>query len=523
MATLSRSDGFWAGAGERRDQSGLSHDPGDDRRNRRRSGSRDDPRSKLRIGLEIHARLCTASKLFCGCANAYGAPPNRHVCPVCLGLPGTLPVLNRGALARALRVAGALGCEIAGESRFARKHYFYPDLPRNFQITQYDRPLAQGGRLPVDLDGNRAVSLQRIHLEEDAGRVVQPGETDAPWRIDLNRAGTPLVEIVTAPDLESGEEARDCVAHLRLILRYLGVGEANLEDGSLRCDVNISLATTSGAPSARVELKNLNSLRAIAAAVAYEARRQGEQRQRGIASLEETRSWDPGTGRTVALRGKEETEDYRYLDEPDLPPVLVTRARIEAIRKVLPELPGPRYRRYRCEYGLGSEDATVIVETPSRAAYFEEVATGLDDPHLAARWIRGEMLALARSAGETADSLPIPPQHLVDLLARVRDGALHRALAKEVLAEMVATGVSAAAVIERHGLRRVAAPGALRATVAGVLAEHEREVVRYRRGKAGVLNFLVGQVMARTRGQADPEVVKRLLRDELAAEDSPEF
>jgi len=470
-----------------------------------------EPAPPLRIGLEIHARLRTTSKLFCGCASAYGAPPNTQVCPICLGLPGTLPVLNRRAVAQALRLALALGCEVAPTSRFARKHYFYPDLPRNYQITQYEEPLGRGGALAVAPDDPRTIPLERLHLEEDAGRIVVTDDTSAPWRVDLNRAGTPLVEIVTAPALRSGDEARAFVAHLRLLVRHLEIGDASLEEGSLRCDVNVSLDDGAAATAPRVELKNLNSLRAIAAAAAHEGRRQAAARDRGETLRSETRSWDPDAGRTVPLRGKEESADYRYLDEPDLPPLRLAEETVAAARAALPELPAARCHRWDEVLGLNREEIAVLLDEPARAGYFEAVAASLGDAPLAARWCRGEILALQRARRLAPDAFPVAPEWLAELLVRVRDGELHASLAKEVLAEMAETGASVASIVERRGLGSAVDHEALAALVAGVVSEQAREVELFHAGKAGVLNFLVGQVMARARGRADPELVRRLL------------
>jgi aspartyl-tRNA(Asn)/glutamyl-tRNA(Gln) amidotransferase subunit B len=467
----------------------------------------------VRVGLEIHARLTTRSKLFCGCANDPAAPPNRAICPVCAGLPGSLPAVNAAAVRQAVRIALALGARVATVSRFDRKHYFYPDLPRNYQITQYERPLATGGVVTL-ADGSR-VPLERMHLEEDAARVRVPAGGGGPWSIDLNRAGTPLIELVTAPVLGSGASAAATVAAVRRLLIHLAAGDGHLETGGLRCDVNVSLAGAPDPAASRVEIKNLNSLQAIARAVAYESVRQAGAANRGAGLTRETRSWDPIAGVTVPLRDKEAVRDYLYLPEPDLPPLELAAADVARLAGELPELPVARERRFRRELGLTAEAARVLVETPERADRFEAVAARLGDPRVAARWLRGEWLAALRAAGlSETDALPSHAE-LAELLVLLRDGTLSETSARAVLAEMLAGGGRAAAIVERRRLHRIDEPATLERWIEDVLAEHPREVARYREGKRALLDYFVGRVLARSDGRAEPREIRDRLRARL--------
>ncbi len=518
-----------------------------------------------RVGLEIHARLRTRSKLFCACAADYGAPPNSRTCPVCLGLPGSLPVLNGRAVELALRVALAVGARPAPRSAFARKSYFYPDLPRNYQITQYERPLAVGGALALGAGPRRRrVRIERLHLEEDAGRLLHGGggPAAAPTRVDLNRAGTPLLEIVTAPDLRDGEEAAELLRRLRRLLLHLEACDGNLEEGSLRCDANVSLggddapgggAAASvrpgagagrppGAPPGLVEIKNLNSFGALRRAVAHEIERQGAVLAAGGRIERQTRGWDATGARTVFLRSKERAHDYRYFPEPDLPPLVVAEALVERVARSLPEPPEERARRLAREHGLSRERADLLCETPELAGYFEAVAADLaggrgDGPggagkggpaaegssrsadaaagRLVAGWLATEVLGHLRRAGLTVESLPVPPGRMARLLRLIRDGVVSRRAAREVLAAMLATGQEPEALVRSLGLERTDDPAELTAAAAAVLAAHPDEVAAYLRGRRGLLAFFMGRLMGRTEGRADPQAARRALLDLL--------
>ncbi len=467
------------------------------------------------IGLEVHARLATRTKIFCGCSNTYGDAPNTNVCPVCLGLPGTLPVLNARAVDLAVRLGSALGCRVASRSIFERKSYFYPDLPRNYQITQQDAPLCTGGGLEIGLPGaRRFVELERIHLEEDAGKSVHDADGT---RIDLNRAGTPLVEIVTRPVLCSADEAYAVLRELRRLVRALGVSDGDMEHGSLRCDANVSLRGEDDAqPGVRVELKNLNSLRGIRRGLDYEIARQSEMIARGEVVTPQTRGWDASRGETYFMRSKESSDDYRYIPEPDLPPLLVPAVVARALRDRLPELPAAREERYVTQLGLSPEVAATLTETTDVSDYFETVAHSLDDPRIAANWVAGEVLRLCGETGVRPGDLGVPPAALVDLLHRIAEGTLSHTAAKTVFAVMAAEGCGAEEVILRKGLGQITDRSVLAAEVARVVEDHPDQVARFRDGKTGVADWLVGRVMAATGGRADPVLCADLVRSYLA-------
>jgi len=475
-------------------------------------------RPLARIGLEVHVRLRTRTKIFCACANADGGEPNTRTCPVCLGLPGSLPVLNARAVALALRLGSALGCRVPARSDFARKSYFYPDLPRNYQITQHARPLCEGGVLGIGPpDARREIPLQRLHLEEDAGKsLAGPAGT----RVDLNRAGAPLVELVTRPVLRAAAEADLFLRELRRLVRALDVSDGDMERGSLRCDANVSVAPGPDAPPGpRVELKNLNSLRGVRRAVAYEIERQGARLARGEPLREETRGWDDARRRSVFQRTKEESADYRYFPEPDLPPLRIDAAEVDALRAALPELPAAREARYVRELGLAPELAATLVETPAVAAYFEATAADLEDPRAAAAWTAGEVLRVCGETGASPARFPVTPARTADLLRRVADGTLSRSAAKTVFDRMAHEGATAAYVLAREDLSRIGTRADLDSVVARVLAENPEQAGQYRAGDKGVLNWLVGRVLAATAGRADPRLAADLLREALGGPD----
>jgi aspartyl-tRNA(Asn)/glutamyl-tRNA(Gln) amidotransferase subunit B len=473
------------------------------------------------IGLEIHAQLQTASKIFCGCSTAFGAPPNTHVCPVCLGLPGALPVLNRAAVDHAIRAALALGCRVNERSIFARKNYFYPDLPKGYQISQYEQPLASGGALDFETPGGRRrVGITRVHLEEDAGKSLHEGFPDSDRRtyVDYNRSGTPLIEIVTEPDLRSAADAAEFFATLRTILVWLGVNDGNMEEGSLRCDANVSVRPTGASTlGTKAEVKNLNSFRFLQRALEYEIGRQVDLVERGARVLQETRLWDAGAGATMSMRSKEEAHDYRYFPEPDLPPVVVDAARIQRIEAEMPELPDARRRRFIAVLGLPAYDAAQLTQSRAQADFFE-AAIGAGAPARAAsNWIRGELARALKDARLEIARSPVAPERLAGLLALIDDKTISGAMAKGVFEKMFATGTPAADIVRAEGLAQIDDAAQIAAVIAEVLERERDAVAQYRAGMAATFGFLVGQVMRAAAGKANPKRVNELLRSALEA------
>lgn len=473
------------------------------------------------IGLEVHAQLLTATKIFCGCSTRFGAPPNTQVCPVCLGLPGALPVLNRHAVEMAVRTAVALGGTVGGESVFARKNYFYPDLPKGYQISQYDRPLATGGAIELSGDDGRLVRLTRIHLEEDAGKSLHHGvpDSDATTSLDFNRSGVPLIEIVTEPDLRSAADAAECFSRLREVLVALGVNDGNMEEGSLRCDANVSVRPAGTTLfGTKTEVKNVNSFRYLEKALEFEIARQIAVIDGGGAVVQETRLWDSRTGRTESMRGKEEAHDYRYFPEPDLPPLVADAEWVEQIRRELPELPEARKRRLIRQYGLSAYDADLLVRLMRGGAdYFEAMVRAGAPAKASADWLSGEVRRRLKDAGrEEAAAVPFGPEALAELVCFARDGVVSSTVAKEVLATMWTDGRSARRIIDDGRLAQVGDSGTLAALVDEVLAAHPAAVGDFRAGKRAVFGYLVGQVMKASGGKADPKVVSELLAGRLA-------
>jgi aspartyl-tRNA(Asn)/glutamyl-tRNA(Gln) amidotransferase subunit B len=471
------------------------------------------------IGLEIHAQLLTESKIFCRCSTRFGAEPNAHPCPVCLGLPGVLPVLNRRVVEFAVRAALALGGEIADRSVFARKNYFYPDLPKGYQISQFDLPLSRGGTLSLEVRGqSRRVGITRVHLEEDAGKLVYLGTLDAADAgfVDLNRAGVPLIEIVTEPDIRSPEEAATFLRALRSILRYLEVCDGNMEQGSLRCDANVSLRPrgTDGL-GVKVELKNMNSFRFVERALEYEIRRQREVLEDGGEVIQETRLWDEAKNVTLSMRGKEEAHDYRYFPDPDLVPVEVDHAWVEAIRRELPELPGPKEDRFVSELGLPREDARTLVAARELAGYFERTVACFPDARKVANWILTELIRERRREGEETDPLSVPPEHLARMLAMIEEGVISGKIGKQVLGEMIRTGKDPQTVVKEQGWVQIQDTSELDRVIDDVLLAHPGEVEKFREGKEKVFGFLMGQVMQKTRGKANPQQAQEIMRKRL--------
>jgi|KBSMisStaDraftv2_1062788.scaffolds.fasta_scaffold05927_2 aspartyl-tRNA(Asn)/glutamyl-tRNA(Gln) amidotransferase subunit B len=469
------------------------------------------------IGLEVHAQLLTRSKIFCGCSTEFGAPPNAHTCAVCLGMPGVLPVLNETVVEFAVRVGRALGCRINPVSIWARKNYFYPDLPKGYQISQYDQPLCEHGALEIDTDdGPRRVRILRIHLEEDAGKNVHDaggGES----LVDLNRSGVPLVEIVSEPDIRSSSEAAEYLKALRDILVYLGVNDGNLEEGSFRCDANVSVMRKGASQyGQRVELKNINSFRFVQKAIDYEIGRQVELIESGGRVAQETRLFDAVRGETRSMRSKEEAHDYRYFPEPDLPPLRIPAGYVERIERELPELPRAKLHRFVGTYGLPAYDAKILVGDRALADLFEKVQAVYKGPaKKLSNWFLGELLRLMKEEAREVGALRFTPPQFASLLEMVDAGELSNNAAKDVFAEMFRTGRSPREVAQEKGLIQVQDTGAVEAAVDAVLAANPGEVEKYRAGKKQVLGFLVGQVMKAMKGKGNPALVNAALRAKL--------
>jgi aspartyl-tRNA(Asn)/glutamyl-tRNA(Gln) amidotransferase subunit B len=472
------------------------------------------------IGLEVHAQLLTRSKMFCGCRASYlGMPPNSNTCPVCLGLPGTLPVMNRAAVEMTIRTALALGCEIPEFTKFDRKNYFYPDLPKGYQISQYDLPLSRNGCLEFEVAGRVVrAGITRVHLEEDAGTLHHAGEihTSAFSLVDLNRAGVPLMEIVGEPDLRHPEEAPAYLAALRQTLMYLGVNDGNMEEGSLRCDANISLRPA-GSPGlgAKVEVKNMNSFRSIQRALEFELERQAGLLEQGRTVAQETRGWSELEQVTVSQRSKEEAQEYRYFPEPDLPPLRVSADYVERLRADLPELPRAKRIRLRDSYSLAEDQARVIAESPGDAAYFEAVVAAGADPRSAANWQVQNLQALCNAAKIRVRDSRIPPAALARLIQLVDEQQVTGAVAKELLAECFVSGESPAELVASRGLAQVSDQQQLRELVEQAVTANSKAALDYQAGNDKALNALVGSVMAASKGKANSKVVSQLLRERL--------
>jgi aspartyl-tRNA(Asn)/glutamyl-tRNA(Gln) amidotransferase subunit B len=471
------------------------------------------------IGLEVHAQLRTRTKIFCGCSTQFGSPPNSQVCPVCLGLPGALPVLNHQAVDFAIKAALACGCRVAPISVFARKNYFYPDLPKGYQISQYELPLASGGGLEITTEGStKRVGLTRIHMEEDAGKSLHEGFSDSDKRtyVDYNRSGVPLIEIVSEPDMRSAGEAAEFFSRLRDLLVWLGVSDGNMEEGSLRCDANVSVRPLGHrALGTKAEVKNVNSFRYLEKALEYEIARQIELVEGGGLVVQETRLWDSSTGRTYSMRSKEEAHDYRYFPEPDLPPLVIDEARIEGVRASMPELPEARSRRLASEYGIPAYDAGVLTQSAALADYFEATARAAGNPKAASNWIMGELLRTINERGQSIADVALTPAALAELVALIDKGTISSSIAKGVFAKMYDSGRSAASIVEEDGLAQIGDEGAIAAIVADVLRGHVEAVAQFRAGKRQTFGFLVGQVMKASGGKANPKLASDVLKRAL--------
>lgn len=472
------------------------------------------------IGLEVHAQLLTQSKMFCTCRADYlGLPPNSNTCPTCLGLPGALPVMNAEGIRLTIRTALALNCEIPEFTKFDRKNYFYPDLPKGYQISQYDLPLSRNGWLEFGVEGRSVrAGITRVHLEEDSGTLHHAGEiqTSAFSLVDLNRAGVPLMEIVGEPDLRTPSEARAYLHTLRQLLIYIGVNDGNMEEGSLRCDANISLRPT-GSPSlgVKVEVKNMNSFRGVQRALEYELERQAELLDRGDSVAQETRGWSELEQRTVSQRSKEEAQEYRYFPEPDLPPLVITRAEVEEVRAGLPELPAARRARFQNQYGLAEDQAQLLTTRPGDSRYFEELVGDGVEPLLAANWQLGDLQGLCNAANLTVEECQVSPSALAELLKLVQSGEATAKVAKEVLARAFETGASPAEMVRSQGLGQVSDQEEIAAMVERVLEQNQKAAADYQGGKDQAFGALVGAVMAMSKGRANPAIVNQLLHERL--------
>ncbi len=472
------------------------------------------------IGLEVHVQLLTKSKIFCSCSTRFGDPPNTNTCPVCLGLPGALPVLNREAVTMAMKAAMALNCAINLRSRFARKNYFYPDLPKGYQISQYDEPLSQDGWIDIEVEDRRKrIGITRVHLEEDAGKSLHEGFPDSDQRsyIDLNRSGVPLIEIVSEPDLRSPEEAYDYLTRLKTVMLYLEVSNCNMEEGSLRCDANVSVrrlgATELGT---KTEVKNLNSFRFLQKALAYEIDRQIEVLESGGEIPQETRLWDSREQRTYGMRAKEFAHDYRYFPEPDLLPLVITDAWKEEVRRSLPELPEARKDRFVREYALADYDATQLTASRPLANYFEEVATKSAQSKITANWLLNEYPFLLQEKQRRFTDYPVSSADFADLMTLISKGAVSGTMAKEILSDMITSGKPPREIMAGKGLEQIADPEKIAAVAREVIASNPKQVEQYRKGKTATFGWFVGQVMKATGGQANPHMVQEVLKRELA-------
>ncbi|MBC2581846.1 Asp-tRNA(Asn)/Glu-tRNA(Gln) amidotransferase subunit GatB [Clostridium sp. DJ247] len=470
------------------------------------------------IGLEIHAELSTKTKIFCNCSREFGAEPNSHTCPVCKGLPGTLPVLNKEVVSLAVRAGTVLNCKINKLNKMDRKNYFYPDLPKAFQTSQFDLPICGEGFVEFDVDGvKKKVRLNRIHIEEDAGKLVHL--EDEPFSlIDYNRVGVPLAEIVTEPDIRSAQEAVAFLKTLKSILEYSGVSDCRMERGSLRCDVNISIRPIGQEKlNAKVELKNLNSFREIQKAIEKEEKRQRELYTYGeeFKIKQETRRWDSGKGRTVPMRSKEDAHDYRYFPEPDLVPIIIKDEQIEAIRSTIPELPEAKKHRFREQYSLGEKEVEFLVGDKALGEFYEEVVKAGATPKIAANWVLGDLLRILKEKEIESEDISLKPEALYDLIKLIEDGKISGTAAKEVFDEMFATGKNAEDIIKEKGLSQISSSDVLEKIVDEVLAANPKSIEDYKSGKPQAAGYLMGQVMKQSKGQANPKIAKELIEAKL--------
>ena len=472
------------------------------------------------IGLEVHVELATKTKIFCGCSTAFGGAPNSHTCPVCTGMPGSLPVLNKQVVEYAMAVGLATNCDITQNCKFDRKNYFYPDNPQNYQISQLYYPICHDGGIKIDVNGQKKiVRIHEIHMEEDAGKLNHSGatiSTSDSSAVDYNRAGVPLIEIVSEPDMRSSEEARAYLEQLKAILEYTDVCDCKMQEGSLRCDANISVMPEGAAEfGTRAEIKNLNSFRALVRAIEYEVERQIDLVESGGHVVQETRTWDDAQGMTLSMRSKEEAHDYRYFPEPDLVPVELDDAWIERVKNELPELPAQRQQRLMTENGLPAYDAGLIVATKAMADYFDAACKNAGDDKAVANWLLGDVSAYLNNEGIEIDAFPIKPENLGEMVALIKGGVLSSKLAKKVFAEMLKADKSPKVLVKELGLEQVSDEGAIAAIVDEVLAENPQSIADFKAGKDRAIGFLVGQVMKKSRGKANPGMVNKLLVEKM--------
>lgn len=478
------------------------------------------------IGLETHCQLSTQTKLFSASSAAFGADPNTHIDPICVGLPGTLPVFNGQVLEYAVKLGLSLNCAIAKYSKFDRKQYFYPDLPKNYQITQYDLPIAEHGWLQIDYENDegelvtKRIGVTRMHMEEDAGKLVHAGSDRLAGSthslVDYNRAGVPLVEIVSEPDLRSGREAAEYAQELQRIVRYLGVSDGNMQEGSLRCDVNISIRPVGQAEfGTKVEIKNMNSFNAIQRAIDYEIKRQTKALESGEALVQETRLWDENTQRTTSMRKKEGSSDYRYFPEPDLLPVRLSPEQIEEWKSTLPDLPALKRSQYRDQYGLSAYDASYLSDDKATATYFEAVLQAGADAKAAANWIMSDVASYLNTAKLSITEIALQPQTLAELITLIDDGTISGKIAKEILPQLLEKGGSARELVEAKGLTQISDTGALEAMIDEVIQSSPSQLEQYKAGKTKLLGYFVGQLMKKTQGRADPQLANELLKQKL--------
>lgn len=468
------------------------------------------------IGLEVHAQLLTDSKIFCGCSTRFGAEPNTHTCPVCLGLPGALPVLNKKVVEYTLRMALATHCSIAPYSLLARKNYFYPDLPKGYQISQYEYPLAEKGWIDIEVNGqSKRVGITRIHIEEDAGKLIHDEVRPVSY-VDYNRTGVPLIEIVGEPDLRIPEEAGEYLRRLREILRYLEICDGNMEEGSFRCDANISMRPAGGfAFGTKTELKNMNSFKHVEKALEFEIRRQRAVLEDGGELVQETRLWDVTRGVTLSMRGKEEAHDYRYFPDPDLIPLEVNQEWIEAVRQNLPELPEARRRRFIGQYGLPEHDAQVLTSSKALAGYFEDCVRLHPQPKTVSNWIMVELIRELKREEQDIEQSPVSPENLAALLDLIREGVISGKIAKAVFEEMFETGRSPKTIVHDRGLIQMTDGGQIKAVIEEVLQANPDKLADYKKGKTKLFGYFVGEVMKKTQGKANPKIVNEILKKQI--------
>lgn len=469
------------------------------------------------IGLEVHAQLQTTTKIFCGCATTFGEEPNSHTCQVCIGMPGVLPVLNKKAVEYTVKTGIAMHCSISSYSRFARKNYFYPDLPKGYQISQYELPICEHGYVEIVVDGKiKRIGITRIHLEEDAGKNLHLPQGGASL-VDLNRAGTPLMEIVSEPDLTTPEEASDYLKKLRSILRYIEVSDADMEKGNFRCDANVSIRPAGSKElGTRAEIKNVNSFKFVQRALEYEMKRQAQILDEGGRVVQETRLFDSTKGVTFSMRSKEEAHDYRYFPEPDLVPVVIPKDVVEDIRATIPELPDGKRERFVKQYGIPEYDADMLTQSRAMADYYEEAVKAFGQPKVISNWMMGELMRLLNADGREIETSPIKPDRLAGMIKMITDGVISTKIAKTVFEEMYKTGKDAETVVKEQGLIQVSDTGAIEKIIDEVIRANPAQHADYKAGKEKLFGFFVGQVMKASKGKANPDVVNQLLKKKLA-------